>query len=229
MKYFNFFSNDAISSVNVGANLCVRPRMYRCPDTRGQRQSCRVSGTEGRHAKHRSSMLRLFSYSIIMLLLCFATMTAHAQETFNLATGTWSGGTHASNNCTWDGTVITVNNGANITITGSVSNQRRIAVAANATASITLNNVTIAGLDKWRSPLSLNSGATVNLTLLGTNTLTGGGDHAAISALSGTTLTIDGTGKLTANGGNLAAGIGGNYCNSGGNITIAGAPQTYIY
>jgi hypothetical protein len=53
--------------------------------------------------------------TIIVFILAI-TATAHAQATFDLATGTGTGA-----GWTWADPVLTVNNGANITITGQVS------------------------------------------------------------------------------------------------------------
>jgi hypothetical protein len=57
----------------------------------------------------------------LALFFLAITATAHAQAAFNLATGTGTGA-----GWTWNNPVLTVNNGANITITGQVSNERRI-------------------------------------------------------------------------------------------------------
>jgi len=152
--------------------------------------------------------------------------------TFNLATGTGTG-----TGWSWASSVLTVNNGANITITGSVSNGRRISVAANATASITLNGVSITGLGSGQSPLLLNNNAMLNLTLIGTNTLTAGYASAGIQVPSGRALTITAasTGSLSATGGRAnstqgsGAGIGGGGSWGGedaGTITIDGGGIT---
>ena len=161
---------------------------------------------------------------VIIMLMPFI---ANAQSTFNLVNATWSNGTDASNLCTWDGTVLTVNNGASIIISGTVSNQRRIVIASNANVSITFNGVSITGLDTDQSPLLLNSGATLDLKIEGVNTLTAGYNSAGIQSPQGTKLTINGTGSLAAKGGNRGAGIGGGdggYVGgeSGGDITING-------
>ncbi|MCL2112171.1 MAG: hypothetical protein FWH32_08040 [Clostridiales bacterium] len=67
--------------------------------------------------------------------------------TFNIQTGVYTdGSTHAANNTSWASPVLTVNNGANIAITGTPSYNGRIEVAASATATITLDGVTIASL-----------------------------------------------------------------------------------
>ena len=64
-------------------------------------------------------------YILIITATLFAiTATAHAQATFNLETGTGTG-----TGWIWNDPVLTVNDGANITITGAVSNGRRIDVA----------------------------------------------------------------------------------------------------
>jgi hypothetical protein len=80
------------------------------------------------------------------------------------------------------------------------------------------------------------SGATVNLTLLGTNTLKSGEDKAGLQVPSGATLEITAasTGSLTATGATGAAGIGGDRDDAasgsgiGGTITINGGTVTAI-
>jgi len=149
--------------------------------------------------------MKPFKTLILCTLLAFLTMPkANAQATFNLETGTGTGTGY-----TWSNPILTINNGATITITGTVSDGRRIEVAANASVNITLDNVSITGLADNQSPLLLNDGATVALTIEGVNTLTAGNNCAGIQAPDGTTLTIGGTGFLTATGGNFGAGIGG--------------------
>ena len=114
--------------------------------------------------------------------------------------------------------------GANVTVTGSnqapAASQRRIAVAVNATVSITLDNANITGMDYMLCPLLLSNGANVTLTITGTNTLTGGNNCAGIQVLEGTAITIDGTGTLNATGGDWGAGIGSANARKVGTITI---------
>ncbi|MDR2710099.1 MAG: putative Ig domain-containing protein [Burkholderiales bacterium] len=127
--------------------------------------------------------------------------------------------------------VYTIVDGADLSVTGDGSNQRRIEIAADATATVTLNGVTITGLGANQSALLLNTGADVTLILAdgSTNALTGGSSSAGIQT-TGATLTIDGettgTGVLTASGGSSAAGIGGGNSNNngddGGTIIING-------
>ena len=165
-------------------------------------------------------------------LLLALGLSAQAASTFDLRAKT--GGGNAAEYA-WDGKVLIVKDGADITITGAVTNGTRIEVAAKATAAITLDDVSISGLKTaWefgrnvgflaniglgpnQSPLTLDAGAKVKLNLLGTNTLTAGDcaeykDKASycsgITVPGGATLNIDGTGALTAAGGWGGGGIG---------------------
>jgi hypothetical protein len=121
--------------------------------------------------------------------------------------------------------VLTVTNGADLVITGSVSgtSATRIEVAANATANITLNGVSIVEPFQ-RTPILLGSGAKLTLMLGAgtTNTLTGDFGYPGITVPSGTTLTIGGEGRLTVSGGRGGAGIGTNGTVATGTITING-------
>ncbi|MCL2054474.1 MAG: InlB B-repeat-containing protein [Oscillospiraceae bacterium] len=112
----------------------------------------------------------------------------------------------------------TVFDGADVTFTGTSAGERHIDVAEDSTANITLDGVSM--VNAPLPTLRLGNGATLALTVNGTNTLTAGSDRAGIQAPDGTTLTINGTGSLTATGGFLGAGIGGGNGQTGGNITI---------
>ena len=99
-----------------------------------------------------------------------------------------------------------------------------VTIAEN--AKITLSNATISG--------GIVCDGTAEITLVGTNSVTGASYKAGIQVGgSGTTLTIKGNGSLTANGGTHSAGIGlscawdvdamgGNIVIEGGNITATG-------
>ena len=110
-------------------------------------------------------------------------------------------------------------------LTGSTSHTVTIANGA----SITLNDATITG--------GIVCAGTAEITLVGTNSVTGASYKAGIQVGgSGTTLTIKGNGSLTANGGEQSAGIGlsrawnpandvigGDIIIEGGNITANGS------
>ncbi len=106
-------------------------------------------------------------------------------------------------------------------LTGSTSHTLTIADGA----SITLSGATITG--------GIVTGGSATITLVGTNSTTGAQYKAGIQiGGSGTTLTINGDGTLTANGGTDAAGIGLNRAWNvtedvvGGNIVINGGTIT---
>ena len=139
------------------------------------------------------------------------------------ATGVW-----AQNNNTIDlSTVtsdITVNNG--YTLTGTLSANKKISIAPGAT--VTLNNVTINGVDNgsynWAG-ITCNGNATI--ILVGENTVKGFYSYrSGIYVPENSTLTIQGSGSLTASSNGNGAGIGSNTGSSGGNINIAGGTIT---
>ena len=124
-----------------------------------------------------------------------------------------------------DGVLTITKNGNYIIgmVDGITSTNHRIIVESGVNAEIKLNGVTIEGLGNEQSPILLNDGADVILILVNDtiNTLTGGIMGAGIQT-TGATLTIEGTGSLTAIG-TSAAGIGGNrHGGSGGNLFIHG-------
>jgi len=146
-------------------------------------------------------------------------------STFDLSTGI---GTGNVSDFTWASPILTVNNGADIEITGTVSNGRRIVVAAGANATITLNSVSITGLTgNWDTAISLSTGADLTLNVANgtTNNLQGNWFGAGIQAPANTYLTINsGAGSiLNAQGStNGGSGIGGSLGQAAGNITVTG-------
>ena len=132
--------------------------------------------------------------------------------------------------------VITVKNGAELTFHSAKGygaenpSQTRIYVEKDANATITLDGVYIDVNDKAASPLEIakNSAGAVRVVLKGRNALIAGKYSAGIQK-NGTaegTLTISGSGTLTAQGGESGAGIGGGDYGSGSNITISGGTVT---
>ena len=117
--------------------------------------------------------------------------------------------------------------GTNVDLTGDYTAQDgdvltgstfgTVTIADN--AKITLSDVTITG--------GIVCFGTAEITLVGTNSVTGASQKAGIQVGgSGTTLTIKGDGSLTASGGEYCAGIGGIKKSNCGNITISGGTIT---
>ena len=145
-------------------------------------------------------------------------MPAQAASTFDLSTATGSCTATVPAECIWNaGTkILSVTNGADITITGTIADGTRVLVQQNATANITLSNVDIRGVTGAVGALTLNTGTKVTLDIQGDNTLAAD-SRLGIYMMGTAELTIAstgaGTGKLTAQGAARGAGIGG----SGGN------------
>lgn len=108
---------------------------------------------------------------------------------------------------TYENNVLTVKTSAPLTISGSTTTDH-IEVERNVTAHITLADLTITSSD--HHPFGME-GATVKLSLKGTNTLSAPEKRAALYCPLGSTLTIEGPGTLNANGhrNGGGAGIGG--------------------
>ena len=132
--------------------------------------------------------------------------------------------------------VITVKNGAELTFHSADGygaenpSQTRIFVEKDAKATLTLDGVYINVSDKAASPLEIAEDSTgaVSVVLKNSNALTAGEKAAGIQK-NGTaegTLTISGSGALTAQGGEKGAGIGSVYKKAGNNITISGGTVT---
>ncbi len=98
-------------------------------------------------------------------------------------------------------------------------------IVANDGANVTLNGVNIF-LRSDNVICAFEVLGTVNITLNGTNKLESGENKAGLHVEAGNSVTINGTGSLTAIGGNYAAGIGGGKDGDGGTIKISGGTVT---
>ena len=108
------------------------------------------------------------------------------------------------------------------TITGTLGGNYKITIADGAT--VTLKNVAITSLAEDATWAGINCPGNATLVIEGTNTVESGNkfinDWPAIFIAEGKTLTIQGTGSLTATGYGYGAGIGGGNSVNGGNIII---------
>jgi hypothetical protein len=124
---------------------------------------------------------------------------------------------------------ITVPDG--YTLTGELKSKVKISIADGATvtlAGVTIDGMTLNSEDSWDyNWAGLTCLGNAHIVLNGENTVTSFySDYPGIQAgPKGTTLTISGSGKLTAKGKNYGAGIGGGYFTCG-DITISGGDIT---
>ena len=129
------------------------------------------------------------------------------------------------------GTTQTVSQGgssaedSNPTITSNgnqTSNTITIKADDGTTANVTIKD---ANISTGSAAIKTEGKGNVNLNVEGTNTVSSGNKHAGVEKSNGGNLTIgseSGEGKLTANGGEYGAGIGGGDAQSGNDITITG-------
>ncbi len=119
-----------------------------------------------------------------------------------------------------DDRMATLSGAGPFTVTGSST---EIGITAATSCSVTVSNLTLRlGGIGGKSPFRVANGASVNLTLGGTNVFIGGSEAAGLRVGPGQSLTIAGDGSLEATGGDDAAGLGGSFRDVGGTITIAG-------
>jgi len=150
------------------------------------------------------------------------TSCTPADNTINLSNGTPS---QVGTGWVFANNVYTVLDDANVTITGASS--KRVEVASNAIANITLNNASITGVGNYITPFMINTGSEVNMTIEGANVIRATKSKAGIQVPEGAKLIIDGTGSLNSTGGEWGgAGIGGASCENCGSITINGGKIT---
>ena len=131
------------------------------------------------------------------------------------------------------GTTQTVSQGgssaedSNPTITSNgnqTSNTVIINAGAGTTANVTIKDTNISP-SSGNAAIKTEGKGNVNLNVEGTNSASSGDWHAGVEKSNGGKLTIgseSGEGKLTANGGEYGAGIGGGDAQSGNDITITG-------
>ena len=189
------------------------------------------------HLKRRIASVLLAACLLIGLLPTSALAVETRTDTGAFQITDNEGSTE--NSYTYSNGVLTVNDGANITISmvsgATEPASDRIVVAANATATITLAGVNIEGSDRddaqniaAKSAIDLSNGSilTIDLSANAENTLTGGSGNTDGSGAPGihvpdsASLIIQGEGNLSVSGGtsNIAwggVGIGGN-AGSGG-------------
>ena len=193
------------------------------------------------------TLIFVLTATLLVGLLPTSALAAETRETVGAFEVT--GGTSGTDYSYTNG-VLTVNSGANITISmangATATTSGRIRIVVNGNAKITLNGVNITPEDadtgEGYSGIDLASGATLNITLQSgsSNEIHGGKSETGmpgpgIHVPEGSTLTIGGEGSLEVQGasreGSGAVGIGGKGSSLGageacGNVLILGGTIT---
>ena len=161
--------------------------------------------------------------AIIMVLWVFP-ISAHGANGTISANGIYDIGSYGDNS------LITVNGGLMVTLTGDAgTTYNNVRINCSPGVALTLRDVNIdnSGSDNACAlAFSGDDTAPNTLTLEGDNTLTSGRNKAGVQVRGDTVLTIGGSGSLTAAGGLHGAGIGGGNDHGGGKITIDGGTIT---
>jgi len=177
--------------------------------------------------------MKRFSNLLCAVLLCLLLpVTALAADAVSLDLAAGSIEIYES-----EGVTYCVQNGVTQTTTGGViirqTDSGSVATANTVTVTSGSCKVTISSLnieaEDYKSPIFVKEGASLDLTLLGSSTVTGGYERAGIQVPDGAAITIGGSGSVTANGGGRyygGAGIGGGRDGNGGSITINGGVVT---
>ena len=133
-----------------------------------------------------------------------------------------------SDNITQGSTSYTYSDGQMIIVTGT-STTNYISVNSGKTTDITLQNASVGGsLASNVAAVSITGSSTANITLVGSNTLTGGYNAPGVFVAKDNTVsfTAASTGSLTASGNNQAPGIGASATAEGGHIIVNGGDIT---
>ena len=151
-----------------------------------------------------------------------AETTASPIDLSTLTAGNWGAG------WSFDGTVLTIDAGATVSLTGTAPAGTRIVVQGPTPANVTFDNVTIPDPgDGTSSPLTLASGAVLNLTEAGTNSLTSYSSAPTIAVPSDAALNIIGDGILNANNYGTSGGVGIGGSTPAGVLTMSGSPIVF--
>ncbi len=158
--------------------------------------------------------------------MVFTMLPTFTMPAFAADTGAFT--VSGDNAATYDSAakVLTVTGDCTISMAAGATNTDKIVVKNGTTANITLSSVNIDVSATSGACAFDMTGATVNLTLSGANTLKSGENKAGLQVTAGAMLTIGGTGTLNATGGNQGAGIGDGDTGAGGTITISGGTVT---
>ena len=167
---------------------------------------------------------KIVSTLLALLLLASLPVSAHA-ATWDIGKGDITVNAESGGQTVTQGGGAAVPDSAPVITGTSKENNVTINAESGQTASVTLSGVNIDVRDKGKAAVSTTGEGNVSIELNGESTLRSGYEHAGLEKNNGGSLTIadeDKNGKLTAEGGDYGAGIGGGWRGSGSDITISG-------
>ena len=173
---------------------------------------------------------KIVSTLLALLLLASLPVSALAAE-WDISNGDITVNAGSGGQTVTQGGGAAVEDSAPVITGSSQDNTLTINAEKDQTASVTLSGVSIDVSSAGKAAVSTNGEGNVIIELDGDSTLKSGEDHAGLEKNNGGSLTIadeDKNGKLTAEGGEFGAGIGGGDEGNGNNIAISGGEITAI-
>ena len=167
---------------------------------------------------------KIVSTLLALLLLANLPVSALAAD-WDIGSGDITVNAGSGGQTVTQGSQVDVPDSAPVITGSSTKNTVTINAETDQTASVTLSGANIDVSNEGKAAVSTNGEGNVSIELDGENTLKSGYRHAGLEKNNGGSLTIadeDKNGKLTVEGGNYGAGIGGGYNGTGSDIAISG-------
>ena len=167
---------------------------------------------------------KIVSTLLALLLLANLPVSALAAD-WDIGSGDITVNAGSGGQTVTQGSQVDVPDSAPVITGSSTKNTVTINAEKDQTASVTLSGANIDVSNEVKAAVSTTGEGNVSIELDGDSTLKSGFTHAGLEKNNGGSLTIadeDKNGKLTVEGGNYGAGIGGGYNGTGSDITISG-------
>ena len=167
---------------------------------------------------------KIVSTLLALLLLANLPVSALAAD-WDIGSGDITVNAGSGGQTVTQGSQVDVPDSAPVITGSSTKNTVTINAEKDQTANVTLSGATIDVITEGKAAVSTTGEGNVSIELDGDSTLKSGFTHAGLEKNNGGSLTIadeDKNGKLTVEGGNYGAGIGGGYNGTGSDITISG-------
>ena len=167
---------------------------------------------------------KIVSTLLALLLLANLPVSALAAD-WDIGSGDITVNAGSGGQTVTQGSQVDVPDSAPVITGSSTKNTVTINAEKDQTANVTLSGANIDVSNEVKAAVSTTGEGNVSIELDGDSTLKSGFTHAGLEKNNAGSLTIadeDKNGKLTVEGGNYGAGIGGGYNGTGSDITISG-------